>query len=130
MIDIDLLKAQKGIKAIGIIVLNSDVQKLSDLCNVNAELSDLELFGVSLGQPIFKEELEKFSKENEVSYLAISNISKVDKDKQNRFIGLVKDREFMGYNLPDNVIILFTVETENDIKNISSELYRFLEVNI
>ena len=130
MIDIDLLKAQKGIKAIGIIVLNSDVQKLSDLCNVNAELSDLELFGVSLGQPFFKEELEKFSKENEVSYLAISNISKVDKDKQNRFIGLVKDREFMGYNLPDNVIILFTVETENDIKNISSELYRFLEVNI
>ncbi len=130
MIDIDLLKAQKGIKAIGIIVLNSDLQKLSDLCNVNAELSDLELFGVSLGQPIFKEELEKFSKENEVSYLAISNISKVDKDKQNRFMGLVKDREFMGYNLPDNVIILFTVETENDIKNISSELYHFLEVNI
>ena len=88
------------------------------------------MFGVSLGHPIFKEELEKVSKENEISYLIISNIDKVNEDKQNRFIGLVKDREFMGYNLPDNVIIVFTVETESDIKKVSKELYHFCEVNI
>ena len=88
------------------------------------------MFGVSLGHPIFKEKLEKVSKENEISYLIISNIDKVNEDKQNRFIGLVKDREFMGYNLPDNVIIVFTVETESDIKKVSKELYYFCEVNI
>ena len=43
---------------------------------------------------------------------------------------MVKDREFMGYNLPDNVIIVFTVETESDIKKVSKELYYFCEVNI
>ena len=130
MIDIDLIEAQKGIKSIGVIVFNSDIQKLNNSCNIDAGLSDLDLFGVSLGHPIFKEKLEKVSKENEISYLIISNIDKVNEDKQNRFIGLVKDREFMGYNLPDNVIIVFTVESENDIKNISAELYHFCEINI
>ena len=130
MIDIDLIEAQKGIKSIGVIVCNSDIQKLNNSYSIDAGLSDLDLFGVSLGQPIFKEGIEKVSKENEFSYLIISNIDKVNEDKQNRFIGLVKDREFMGYNLPDNVIIVFTVESENDIKNISAELYHFCEVNI
>ena len=130
MIDIDLIEAQKGIKSIGVIVFNSDIQKLNNSCNIDAGLSDLDLFGVSLGHPIFKEELEKVSKENEISYLIISNIDKVNEDKQNRFIGLVKDREFMGYNLPDTVIIVFTVETESDIKKVSKELYYFCEVNI
>lgn len=130
MIDIDLIEAQKGIKSIGVIVCNSDIQKLNNSYSIDAGLSDLDLFGVNLGQPVFKKGIEKVSKENEFSYLIISNIDKVNEDKQNRFIGLVKDREFMGYNLPDNVIIVFTVESENDIKNISAELYHFCEVNI
>ena len=58
MIDIDLIEAQKGIKSIGVIVFNSDIQKLNNSCNIDAGLSDLDLFGVSLGHPIFKEELE------------------------------------------------------------------------
>ena len=128
--DIDLIEAQKGIKSIGVIVANSDIQNLKDSYSMEAGLSDLDLFGVSLGHPIFKEELEIVSKENEISYLIISNIDKVNEDKQNRFVGLVKDREFMGYNLPDNVIIVFTVETESDIKKVSKELYHFCEVNI
>lgn len=130
MIDIDLIEAQKGIKSIGVIVCNSDIQKLNNSYSIDAGLSDLDLFGVNLGQPVFKKGIEKVSKENEFSYLIISNIDKVNEDKQNRFIGLVKDREFMGYNLPDNVIIVFTVESENDIKNISAELYHFCEINI
>ena len=130
MIDIDLIEAQKGIKSIGVIVCNSDIQKLNNSYSIDAGLSDLDLFGVNLGQPVFKKGIEKVSKENEFSYLIISNIDKVNEDKQNRFIGLVKDREFMGYNLPDNVIIVFTVETESDIKKVSKELYYFCEVNI
>lgn len=130
MIDIDLIEAQKGIKSIGIIVLNSDIEKLNNSYSIDAKLSDIDLFGVNLGHPIFKEGVEKISKENEISYLIISNINKVNEEKQNRFIGLVKDREFMGYNLPNNVIIIFTVEAEDDIKNISTELYQLCEVNI
>ena len=33
MIDIDLIEAQKGIKSIGVIVFNSDIQKLNNSKN-------------------------------------------------------------------------------------------------
>ena len=130
MIDISLIEFQKGIRAVGVIVLNSDVKKLSNSYSIDAGVSDFDLFGVKIGHPIFKDVVEKVSKNNEISYLIISNIDKVEEEKQNRFVGLVKDREFMGYSLPDNVIIVFTVESENEIKKISGELYHFCNVNV
>ena len=130
MIDISLIEFQKGIRAVGVIVLNSDVKKLSNSYSIDAGLIAVEVFGVKIGHPIFKDGVEKVSKNNEISYLIISNIDKVEEEKQNRFVGLVKDREFMGYSLPDNVIIVFTVESENEIKKISGELYHFCNVNV
>ena len=71
---------------------------------------------------------EKISQNDEFAYFIIKGIDTLNIDLQNRYLGLVKDREFMGYNLPENVIITFSVDNKEGLKKISSELYHFCVV--
>ena len=38
-------------------------------------------------------------------------------------IQIIKDREFGGYKLPEEMIIVLTVESKENLKNISQNLY-------
>ena len=130
MLNINLLRIQRGVKANAVIVLNEDIEELKPNYNIESSVEDRELYGIDNGKPIFEEDIGKIAVNNEIGYLIISDIDKEEKEKQNRVIGLVKDREIMGYKLPDNIILVFTVENENDIRKISGELYRFCTKNV
>ena len=41
------------------------------------------------------------------------------------FYQIVKDREFFGYKLPKEMIIVLTVKNKEGLKNISQKLYNF-----
>ena len=44
---------------------------------------------------------------------------------QNKYYQIVKDREFYGYKLPKDMIVVLTVKDREGLKNISKELYNF-----
>ena len=58
----------------------------------------------------------------------IIGIDKIDENTQNKYYQIVKDREYYGYNLPKDVIIVLTVEDKESLKKISKELYHFCVV--
>ena len=72
---------------------------------------------------------EKISKANEkFEILVIEEVDKLEIDKQDKFYQIVKDREFNGILLPEDVVIVLTVENKDKLKNISSELYNLCVV--
>ena len=123
----DLILLQKNGKSTAAIVLNDEFRQLKKSVIMKAGVSDKFLFATPLGHPPFAEHINKNIKED-VSYFVITDIDKVSKNMQERFVGLVKDREFHGYNLPQNVIIVFTVESPANVKNIIPDLYHFCVV--
>lgn len=127
MIKRELIRLQKGCRASCAIILNEDSKELENAFIMNANTSDVDLYGIHLGKPFFQDELDK-KREEEISYLVISEIDKIDSNMQNRYVGLVKDREFMGYKLPENLIVVFTISDKENLKKISSELYHFCVV--
>jgi hypothetical protein len=114
MIDMDLIDLQKGCKATCAVIQSEDVENLDSKVMVESNCEDAELV------KIFKEENFKF--------LVIENIDKVEADKQDRFYQIVKDREFCNNVLPEDVIIVLTVENKEKLKNISAELYNLCVV--
>ena len=56
-------------------------------------------------------------------YLVIKDIDKIDKNLQDRYYQIVKDREFHGYELPKDMLIVLTIENQEGLKKISNELY-------
>lgn len=127
MINKELVELQRGCSASCAVILNDDSKELENTFIMNANVSDNDLFNVPLGNPLFKNELDK-KREEEISYLVISEIDKIDSNMQNRYVGLVKDREFMGYHLPENSVVVFTISDKENLKKISSELYHFCVV--
>lgn len=125
-----LVDLQRNSKAVCAVVLDKDYKDLGQGVVMDANISDGLLFGSVDKNPIFKEQLEKKSKDNELTYFVIRNIDKLDSNEQNKFVALVKDREFEGYYLPYNVIVVFTVESEESVKKISNDLYHFCVVAI
>ena len=116
----NLIDLQRFGTATCAVIKNEDSKKLPYSVIMNAGISD-----DFLATKPFCEKLDDKSQKSELCYLVITHIDVVDKSKQDRFLGLVKDREFMGYNLPKNCIIVFTVNDENSLKNISPNLYHF-----
>lgn len=113
----ELIELQRN-SNVCVIVKANEYKSLSPIVSMNGNVSDSFLAGVP-----FAQKLDDKCKEKSLVYFVIKDIDKLSNEKQNRFAGMVKDREFNGYNLPKNCIIVFTVEDESTLKNLSNELY-------
>ena len=120
MINKELVELQKGCKSICAIIESRDIKELDSNIVINSNCEDVELFKT------FKEKISKA--DNKFDYLVIKEIDKSENDKQNRIYQIVKDREYNGISLPEDVIIALTVENKEGLKNISSELYHLCVV--
>lgn len=125
----ELIEIQKYDNSSAIIILNEYINKLGYVLAMDANIKDEYLFASPYGNPIFRNQLDDISKKSDLIYFVIRNISEIDETLQNRYIGIIKDREFLGYNLPNNVIIVFTIDKEEDLKKISKDLYHFCTVS-
>lgn len=124
----ELIEIQRSCTSTAVVILEDYYKNLGRVLSMDANISDEYLFASPYGNPIFKNQLDNLSKNGELTYFVIKGISEIDEEFQNRYIGLVKDREFLGYNLPSNVIIVFTINKEEDLQKISKELYHFCTV--
>lgn len=120
MMNIDLIELQKGCKATCAVIQNEDIEKLNSKILINSNCKDNELL------KIFKEKISKADEKFE--FLVIEEIDKLELDKQDKFYQIVKDREFNGILLPEDVVIVLTVENKDRLKNISSELHHLCVV--
>ena len=120
MMNIDLIELQKGCKATCAVIQNEDIEKLDSKILINSNCEDNELL------KIFKERISKADEKFE--FIVIEEIDKLEADKQDKFYQIVKDREFNGIVLPEDVIIVLTVENKDRLKNISSELHHLCVV--
>lgn len=119
MIDKELIELQKGCNATCAVISNGDDKELDQKVVINANINDNELI------TYFK---EKLLNNEELNYFIIVGIDKIDENTQNRFYQIVKDREYNGYKLPKDLIIVLTVEDKKALKKISKELYHFCVV--
>lgn len=125
----ELIELQRGINA-GAIILDAFYKSLGQTIFMEANLKDVHLFGTSLGNPLFKEQLERVSNNGLTTYFVIRRIDQISKEQQNRYLSLVKNREFHGYAIPENVVIVFTIQSRENVKKISEELYHLSVVAI
>lgn len=128
MMNKELIELQEGCKSTGVVILNENCNELENRFVMDASANDNDLFARPLNNPIFKEDLENISEKENLAYFVISGIDKINTEMQNRYVGLVKDREFMGYKIPENIIIVFTIENKEGLKKISNELYHLCVV--
>lgn len=128
MIDQELIEEQLGCNSTCVVILQEDVNTLKNSYNVKVDESNSNIILGELNKEDLKINLDKLVKENDITYLVIEEIDKIDEIKQEKYIGLIKDREFRGYNIPDNVIIVITIKNKDSLKKISSELYHFCVV--
>lgn len=120
MINKELIELQKGCKATCVVIQNEDMQKLDSKVLISSNCEHNELL------KIFKEKISKTDERFE--FLVIEKIDEIELDKQDRFYQIVKDREFNGILLPEDVVIVLTVENKDKLKNISSDLYNLCVV--
>lgn len=126
----ELIQLQFGSCATCVIILDEYYKELGSTIFMEGNMSDTNLYACSYENPIFKEKLETMAKNYEQVYFVIRHIEQITEEEQNRYIALVKDREFCGFQIPINVVIVFTIEKERDIKKISKELYHFCVIAI
>ena len=119
----ELIDLQRNSKATCAIIKTDEYNNLSPVVLMKANVSDKFLY--SNKKPPFADKLNDKCAKNKLCYFVISQIDEVSTLEQDRFVGLVKDREFNGYILPDNCIIVFTVKDKSTLKNISPDLYHF-----
>lgn len=122
----ELIDLQRNSKATCVIIENEDYKKLSPIVLMKAKVSDKFLFS---GDKVpFADKLDKISFKSDICYFVITEIDEISKEGQERYIGLVKDREINGYNIPDNCIVIFTLKDKSNLKKLASDLYRFAVV--
>ncbi|MBR5662342.1 MAG: hypothetical protein IKX00_01670 [Bacilli bacterium] len=126
----ELIELQRGSKATCVVVKNSDLNKLGNAVHMDSRINDSWLFGAKMGNPIIKEKVDIVSKNGEIGYFVITNFDSLSVDEQNKYVPIIKDRELLGYTLPDNIIIVLSIENKESLKNISSEIYHFCVVSI
>ncbi len=118
MINKELIELQKGCKANCVIIQNEDIKELdskllvSSTCNINDLLK------------IFKENISS----KKYDYFVIKEIDKINSNEQDKYYQIVKDREFYGYKLPEELVIVLTVENKEGLKNILNKLYHLCVV--
>lgn len=126
----DLMELQKGSNVACIIKDDIDYRMLGQVLFMDSSIKDEYLFSGSINNPIFKEKLDNISSNGNLTYFIIKGIDKISKEEQNKYMGLIKDREFNGYILPENVILVFTIKDEESLKLLSDELYHLCVVTI
>lgn len=124
--DKNIIDLQRNSKAVCVVIKNNEKEKLTPSILMKASVSDKFLY--SGERPPFAEKVDNKCRDNKICYFVILDIDKIPFESQNRYISLVKDREFNGYNLPKNCIIVFTVDDEKSLKNISPDLYHYAVV--
>ena len=122
----ELIDLQRNSKATCVIIKTEDIQELSSSLTMKANVSDK--FLLTGDKPPFADKIEIKSNLSEICYFVITGIDELSIEDQNRYVGLVKDRELNGYYLPDNCIVVFTVKDRQSLKNVSPELYHFAVV--
>jgi len=123
-----LIELQRGCKAVCVVILEQHSKELDQGIIMDANMADEYLFARTLGNPIFREKLDEKANKYDLTYFVIRGISEISVEQQNRYIGLVKDREFGGYNIPNNVILVFTLKTQEELQKLSKDLYHFCVV--
>jgi len=113
MINMDLIELQKGCKATCVVIQNDNIEELESKIVLDSNCTDVELYK---------------SFDEECKFWVIKGIDSIDANKQDRFYQIVKDREFNGKILKDEVIIVLTVEGKDKLKNILPELYNLCVV--
>ena len=116
MINKELIELQRSCKATCVVIQNEDSNELDSKVVINSNLSDEELINVLR------------SNTEELRYLVITKIDEINADAQDKFYHIVKDREFRGYKLPEDIIIVLTVKNNENLKNIKQELHNFCVV--
>ena len=122
----ELIDLQRNGNATCVIVTNDDYSELSPIVTMKANVSDTFLF--TGNKPPFADKIDNKSNLSNVCYFVITGIDELSIEAQNRYVGLVKDREMNDYYLPGNCIIVFTVKDRNGLKKVSHELYHFAVV--
>ena len=102
----ELIDLQRNSKATCVIIENVDSEKLSPSVSMKANVSDKFLF--TGNKPPFADKINEKCKKYNLCYFVIKGVDEISIEQQNRYVGLVKDREFNGYYLPQNCIIVFT----------------------
>ena len=116
MINKELIELQKGCAATCVVIPNDACNELDSSIVINSNLKDEDLSNVI-----------KESKED-LSYFIINGIDEITVNLQEKFYQMVKDREFKGYKLSENSIIVLTVKDRQGLKNIAQELYQLCVV--
>lgn len=122
----ELIDLQRNSKATCAIIKTDEYSYLSPAILMKANVSDKFLF--TGDKPPFAEKLDEKCEKNKICYFVITGLDDISIDEQDRFVGLVKDREMNGYYLPENCIVVFTVKDRTGLKKISHELYHFAVV--
>lgn len=122
----EIIDLQRNSKATCAIVTNDDYSKLYPSVTMKANVSDK--FLLTGNKPPFAEKIDNKCNLTKICYFVITGIDELSVEDQNRYVGLVKDREMNGYCLPDNCIIVFTVKDRMGLKKVSQELYHFAVV--
>lgn len=122
----ELIDLQRNSNATCVIVTNDDYSELSPIVTMKANVSDKFLFTGE--KPPFADKIDNKCNLSKICYFVITGIDDLSIEDQNKYVGLVKDREMNGYYLPNNCIIVFTVKDRSTLKNISQDLYHFAVV--
>lgn len=124
----ELIDLQRNSKATCAIIKTNECKLLVPAVVIDSSIDDKFLFLSS--KPIFAEKIMTESAKNDICYLVIKDIDKVSASLQDRFVGLVKDRQIEDFVLPNNCVVVFSVCDKNSLKNVSPKLYHFAVVAI
>lgn len=124
----EIIEMQKGCTATCAVILTCEYGDLTPSVRMGADVSNDFLFNCEV--PPFAQKLTARASGREICYFIIYGIDEISEREQEKFVGLVKDRELNGYQLPDNVVIVFTVKDKNRVKKIGSSLNHFAVVAI
>ena len=95
-----------------------------------ASAEPIECKVLNTGAEYLADKINDISRLNDICYFIIMGIDDVSNEEQNRYVGLIKDREMNGYFLPNNCIIVLTVKNKDSLRKVSAELNHFAVVAI
>lgn len=112
----DLIDLQKGCKSTCAVVSSESCDKLENSLSVDSRISYSDLNNFIKTNVV---------NNNDLDYFIVKGIDEIDSENQEKFTGLVKDRIIFNNKIPDNLIIVLTVESKDSLNKISKELYKF-----
>lgn len=113
MINKELIELQKGNNATCVVIQNEDIKELESNIIIDSNCNNNEILEIIK----CKMDAEK------IKYFVIQEIDKIKENEQDKYYQIIKDREFCGYKLPKDIIIVLTVKNRETLKNISQKLY-------